>query len=272
MTAAGGVPEPVWARIEADGMAAGHRIMIYDSVDSTNALALDMGLDENLPASGTVIYARVQTKGRGRLGRSWASAPGTGLYFSVLMQPDLDREDLARITLAAGLAVATAVERVCGLDTMIKWPNDVLVEGRKVAGILTESGNWAAGHQPFVVVGIGVNVNTPLTALPEDLRDKAGSLMEAAGRAFDRGELLEAILGRLDYEISRLEGGGFDEMLAQWRGKDITCDRRLTWLTPEGRAVTGVSLGPDSNGLLRVRDDKGKEHAVLSGDLRLAAE
>jgi len=263
--------EPVWDRIEETGMAAGHRVAVYDSLDSTNALALDMGLDEQLPENGTVICAKAQTKGRGRLGRSWISAPGTGLYFSVMLRPDLSREDLAKITLAAGLAVARAVEGVCGLPTMIKWPNDVLVRGRKVAGILTESGNWAAGAGPFVVVGVGINVNTPEDVFPEDLRGRAGSLAVAAGRRFDRGEVLEAVLRRLDYEISRLEGDDFPGLLAEWRAKDATLNRRLTWLTPEGGTVTGISLGPDQEGLLRVKDDEGNVHAVLSGDLDLLA-
>lgn len=252
--------EPAWAEVQESGVAAGHRVILYDSVESTNALALDMGLDGELPEPGTVLCARTQVRGRGRLGKIWVSPPGTGLYFSLILQPELSRRDMARVTLAAGLAVARAIECVAGVTTTIKWPNDVLVNGRKVAGILCECDSWSGGDRLLVVVGVGINVNTGMEDFPEDLRERAASLLSVSGRVTDKGELLAAVLRHLDREILRLEQGEFAELLAEWRSLDATLHRRLSWLAPDGRVVTGISLGPDSEGLLRVRDDSGEVH------------
>jgi BirA family transcriptional regulator, biotin operon repressor / biotin---[acetyl-CoA-carboxylase] ligase len=258
--------DPLWQQL-ATGSLAGRPARLLATTDSTNRDALAEG--RRGAAAGTLIVADGQTGGRGRLGRPWLSPPGTGLYFSVILRPRLAPADLPKITLAAGLAVCQAVEAETGLQPAIKWPNDLLLGGRKFCGILTESELPPGGVQ-LAVLGIGININTPAALLPPELREKATSLLDHTGRRYHRGPLLAAILVRLDAVLAQLEKGLFREILSEWRQRDGLAGRRLSWVTPAGTVVTGIGLGPDDEGVLHIRDDAGTEHEVLSGDLKLA--
>jgi len=235
-------------------------------VESTNSLALERG--QAGERAGTVWVAETQTKGRGRLGKGWESPTGTGLYCTVLLRPVISSRHLARITLAAGLATALAIDEVSGLASLIKWPNDVLIQGQKVAGILAEC-RLSGGGEPLVALGIGINLETSYDQFPQKLRSRATSLVIASGRVIGKGVMLGTLLRRLDPMIARLEQGDFAGILNEWRAKDATAHNPLTWLTTDGRAVHGVSLGPDQEGLLVIRDNAGLHHHVLSGDLDL---
>jgi BirA family transcriptional regulator, biotin operon repressor / biotin---[acetyl-CoA-carboxylase] ligase len=257
--------DSLWQQLST-GFFAGRQVLLLTVTDSTNLDGLEEGR-RGAPA-GTLIIADSQTGGRGRLGRKWLSPPSTGLYFSIILRPRLAPADLPKITLAAGLAVCQAVEAETGLAPAIKWPNDLLLDSRKFCGILTESEFTA--DTPLAVLGIGLNVTTLAAEFPPELRERATSLLIEGGRPYQRGPLLAAILNRLDAVIYRLETGGFGEILAEWRQRDGLAGKYLSWVAQSGEVVSGISLGPDEQGILRLRDHAGVTHEVLSGDLKLA--
>jgi BirA family biotin operon repressor/biotin-[acetyl-CoA-carboxylase] ligase len=258
--------DPLWQQIQQTGLLEGRRIHYFDSVESTNSVALEMG--EGGAASGTVVVAETQTKGRGRLGKGWLSPEGSGLYCTLVLRPRISLQHLARITLAAGLAAALAIDEVSGLVSSIKWPNDVLIQGLKVAGILAEC-HMSGGEEPLLALGVGVNLGTSLEQLPPQIRTRATSLLMASGNVVGKGVMLNSLLRKIEPMISRLEQDGFAGVLDEWRTKDATAHKKITWLTTEGRTVHGRSLGPDQEGMLVIRDSGGHHHHVLSGDLTL---
>jgi BirA family biotin operon repressor/biotin-[acetyl-CoA-carboxylase] ligase len=249
---------------------AAREIIRLGVTESTNSKALALG--EKGAAAGTVITARAQTGGRGRLSRSWLSPPDMGLYFSIIMRPALAPEDLPKITLTAGLAVCKTVEAEYSLYPLLKWPNDLLLDGCKFGGILTETGplqNLDGDQPPLVVVGVGLNLLPPAGGFPPDLQGRATSLSLHADRTVNPEMLLESCAVALEQGLQRLEKGDFPAILAEWKQRDGGRGRVLSWITPEGRKVTGISLGPDADGILRIRDGAGVVHEVISGDITL---
>lgn len=246
----------------------GRRLLHYrESTPSTNTLALALGRAGAL--AGSVVLAEGQSAGRGRLGKSFLSPAGDGLYFSLLWRSRLAPEDLAKITLAAGLAACLALEEGAALQPRIKWPNDLLLGGRKVGGILVESDNPGRSATTLVIVGLGLNVSTSLADFPPELRERASSLLVASGRLFSRGALLLALLRQLERVLERMENGDFAAILEEWRSRDGCRKAMLRWLAPGGEIVCGRSLGPDANGLLHIEGEDGTIYPVLSGDLAL---
>jgi BirA family biotin operon repressor/biotin-[acetyl-CoA-carboxylase] ligase len=243
------------------------------SVGSTNVLALEAA-QAGAP-HGCVWVADEQTAGRGRGGHGWHSAAGDGLYVSVLLRPQMALLDALRLSLATGLAVRTAIAAVTGLVADIRWPNDLLLGGRKCGGVLVETSVVASQSDApamlrYAVIGVGVNVNHD--SFPADLEEIATSLRRESGRAWAREELLVEFLRALERETDRLEtelreestGPGLLERFAaasSWvRGKRVRVD--------EGGGYTGVTDGLDTRGFLRVADDDGVLHTVLSGGVR----
>ena len=246
-------------------------IIRLDATDSTNAVALERGVKG--AAAGTVITATMQTAGRGRMNRCWLSPPGMGLYFSIILRPQLEPEQLAKITLASGLALCRVVEAEYAVFPQIKWPNDLLLHGRKFGGILTETGplgHISEGELPLVIVGVGLNLNPPAGGFPPELQDRATSLASHVGRKIAAEIILEAGAAAIEQVVVRLERGDFPTILAEWKERDATLGKRLTWVTVQGRQVHGVSLGPDADGILHIRDRSGTIHTVISGDVNLA--
>jgi len=154
----------------------------------------------------------------------------------------------------------------------LKWPNDLFLHGKKCGGILTETQAVAGAGQTAVVIGIGLNVNTPAEAFSGELRAKATSLFAETGTVHDRGALLAAILAELDIVVARLEQGDFPGILAAWRQRDIHAGLQVSWVNTQGRTITGISLGPDEEGFLHIQDAQGQTHSVISGDISLAQE
>ena len=238
---------------------------------STNSEALEAGR-KGAP-TGTVVVAEAQTAGRGRLNRSWLSPPGMGLYFSVILRPQLAPAELPKITLAAGLALCKILESLYSIRPKIKWPNDLLLDGRKFGGILAETGplqNMKEGRQPLVVVGVGLNLNAPEGGFPPELQGRATAISSHADREIPAETVMETSVSAIETELRRLEKGGFAAILQEWSQRDAVYGKVLTWVAPQGGTVTGVSLGPDKDGILRIRDDDGAVHEVISGDLSLA--
>lgn len=243
------------------------KIHRYASLPSTNALALELA--EQGAEHGEVVLAETQSAGRGRLGKSWTSPPGKGLYLSIILKPQLAPEEYARITLVTGVAVADVIADVCGLQPMLKWPNDVYLSGKKCCGILAESA--IVDDEMVVVAGIGINVTTRRDDFPEEVRERATSLALECGYSVDRERVLVHLHEALLREIKNLEEGRFADILARWRLRDYLRGRKLCWVTWDGKIVEGTAEEPDDDGSLRIRDCNGNIHTVMSGDVTLAA-
>jgi biotin-[acetyl-CoA-carboxylase] ligase BirA-like protein len=213
------------------------------------------------PSEGLVVVADEQTAGRGRRGHAWFSPAGSGLYVSVVLAPAAARVDPARattlLTLAAGVALAEGIEAATGLRVDLKWPNDLQVSRRKLAGILAEAAE-------IVVVGYGINVAA--TAFPPELRDRATSLESELGRVVDRHHVLVETLAALSNRYEDLLAGRFDAILDAWRvHAPAASGARVTWKTAEGDR-SGVTAGIDDRGALLVRDGARLER-IISGEI-----
>jgi BirA family biotin operon repressor/biotin-[acetyl-CoA-carboxylase] ligase len=225
-------------------------IIRLDVVDSTQrhaaALAASGALD------GTAVVADTQTHGRGRRGRVWVDTPGASLLVSIVLRTSLPLARVPTLSIAAGVAVAEALIESAGVEARLKWPNDVLVGGRKIAGVLLER------HGDVVILGIGINVGQ--TFAEGDLTDRATSVRREGGRA-DRDAILAAVLAATVRWRARLEQEGFDQIRARWTALASTLGRRVTADT-----VVGTALGLDDDGALIVETDTGITR-VLAGDV-----
>lgn len=269
-----GLPNPQGVKLDIDIIrkhldpGAEHDIRLVDTVASTNAALRDLA-KAGAP-EGTVVIADAQTAGHGRFATPWFSPPGVNIYASVLYRPLIAPRDVGGFSFVASLAVSDAI-RAEGLQSTIKWPNDVLVGGKKVAGTLVEFA--AQGERvEYVSLGLGVNVNVARTALRAALGRSglaADSLREATGRVIDRNVLAGMILNCLDHWVRTYEARGLDPVLDAWRDRDILTGRRVE-VRGEGAAWGGRVLGVDREGHLVLRDPRGKQRRVLAGEIRLS--
>ncbi|HET6454274.1 MAG TPA: biotin--[acetyl-CoA-carboxylase] ligase [Armatimonadota bacterium] len=216
----------------------------FDSVASTNDVALQMA---DAP-EGTVIIAGEQTSGKGRRGRKWSSPPGEGLYLSIVLHPSLPYDKLWQMAFVVSLAACEAIREVSGLDARIKQPNDILINARKVCGILIETrGHGDAGTRGFVVIGIGINVNNQ--SFPPDLN--ATSLALELGRTFSMPDMENALLRCLDARYEQFLTDGFQPILELWKALDCTVGRQTTDHMFEG---TGLEVA--ENGDLQIQSGR----------------
>lgn len=228
---------------------------------STNDLAKELGR-QGAP-EGTLVVAEAQDAGRGRLGRSWASPAGVGLYASLILRPLQPPAELPRLTLTAAVAAARALERTVGVSPGIKWPNDLLLHGRKLAGILTEL-ETEAERIRYVVVGLGLNVNTP--AFPPELADTATSFFLTTGRTHSRLALLRAWLEDFEALYELFLSRRFPEILAQWQARTVTLGRPARVRQGE-QEICGLAVGVDPEGALLLQVAGGEIVRVTSGEL-----
>jgi BirA family biotin operon repressor/biotin-[acetyl-CoA-carboxylase] ligase len=241
---------------------AWRRIEWREEVDSTQRLARELargGAEE-----GTTVIAESQRAGRGRLGRSWHSPAGVNLYCSVVLRPPLAPAEVPQLALVVGLAVADAVAAVGGAGAAVKWPNDVLLGGRKVAGILTEL-DAELERVHVVIVGIGVNLNGD--AFPSELADKATSLRLATGGPVDRAAFTAGLLAALEGRYRRFLAAGFAAMRSEWEACSALTGKEVRVTAPEGE-VAGRVLGVDDDGALRLAGPRG-EVRVVAGEVTL---
>jgi BirA family biotin operon repressor/biotin-[acetyl-CoA-carboxylase] ligase len=230
----------------------------FESVGSTNDVAL--ALAETGAPEGTTVIAGMQTAGRGRRGRGWFSPPGAGLYVSLVLRPP--NEVQSTTTLMAGVALAEGVRASTGLAAAIKWPNDLLVDGRKLAGILAEGPG--SGASAVVILGFGINMTR--AAYPSSIAARATSIEHELGRVPDRGVVLAESLASLSAWYARLVDGRFDAILSRWR--ELSPSSRgaaVEWLTPSG-PVRGTTAGIDDRGALLV-DVGSRRETIVGGEV-----
>jgi BirA family biotin operon repressor/biotin-[acetyl-CoA-carboxylase] ligase len=243
----------------------GREVISYKKVDSTNEVAY--GLAEKGVKEGAVILAEEQSKGKGRHGRQWASPSKGGIYMSCVLRPRMAPNEISKVTLLAAVAVASAIRRMCGLDVVIKWPNDIMADGRKLCGILTEM-KAEQDSVSFVIVGIGVNVNTPMSALPKG----ATSISEELSRAgrpeghVSRVELVKSILEAFEKYYKILREEGFEPIADAWKDLTAMLGSRIKVMLPN-RTFEGQAHTIDPDGSLVVRLDSGVLEKVSSGDI-----
>ena len=243
----------------------GRDIRVFEQTTSTNDVIEKLARDG--VKEGAVVFAESQTKGRGRLGRKWISPGRKGLWFSVLLRPDLRPQETTQLTVAFATALRRAIQSETGLRPEIKWPNDIVIGEKKVAGILTEL-NAELDRVRHVILGIGVDVNLGAGEFPPELRKLATSLKIESGRMISRAELATAILRELDSDYARICGGGFAEVADEWQEHCKTIGRQVTIQIGE-RRIRGRAESLDDDGALLLRTDHGRLERITGGDVTL---
>jgi BirA family transcriptional regulator, biotin operon repressor / biotin---[acetyl-CoA-carboxylase] ligase len=252
-------PEQFFALASARGLALGTPLVAVGVTGSTNDDALEAAR-AGAPHGATFV-AETQNQGRGRRGSAWSSPPGQGLTFSTLLRPKLEPERMSSVTLAVGLAVRDAVALRVATVVGVKWPNDVVVAGKKLAGILVES-QLVGGRVTALVVGIGLNV--AMREFPPELSETATSLALLGASDLDREPLLCDLLLALDRRLRVHEAAGLSAVLDELRGHDALLGRRV-----RVEATTGIARGIDADGALLVEDGSGSVRPIVSGTVEL---
>jgi len=245
-----------------DTKIVGRVVHYFAATGSTNAV-LKARAERGAP-EGTVVITDLQTAGKGRLGRRWLAPAGSSLLMSILFRPPLAPPQLARLTMLCSLGVLDGVRSTTGLTLQLKWPNDLLVGDKKVAGILTES-SLAGDQVEFAIVGIGLNVNFDPASV-EGIPETATSLSNALGQHVPRLPLLVSILSAIDARYHRLRAGELPH--AEWASHLVTLGQVVQVTTPQGIEV-GVAEGVDADGALLLRRDDGRLIQIVAGDVSL---
>lgn len=242
----------------------GQTIYFYEETDTTNNRARELALEG--ASEGTLVVAEKQTAGRGRRGKVWESPLGTGIWMSLVLRPQIAPAEASVLTLLCGLATAEAIEAETGLSAGIKWPNDILINGKKAVGILTEM-DCEMSEVHFVIPGIGINVNT--ASFPPEIADIATSLYLECGKTVSRRRLVHKVLERLEehYETF-LRTGSFAAMLEDYRKHCITLGKEVHVLGREPFFAEALDITPEGELLVR-RADNGKEEVVFSGEVSI---
>jgi BirA family biotin operon repressor/biotin-[acetyl-CoA-carboxylase] ligase len=238
----------------------GRKIYAFESIDSTNTCA--RALASNDAPEGAIVVADFQTAGKGRLGRSWSAAAAENLLFSVILRPRIAPEGVNLLPLLTAVAVARAVSEKSGLKADCKWPNDLLLHGKKFCGILLE-GVLSEGGLDFVIAGIGVNVNQVL--FPNGLKERATSLRIESGKEFDREELLRAVLREFENLYAEEKEDEFKSVPQLWTSHSGMIGKTVE-IESEGTTLTGRAEGIAPDGALILRTDAGLR-SVYAGDV-----
>ena len=241
------------------------RLTLLTEVDSTNNYAKKLAA-KGAP-HGSIVIAETQTAGKGRMGRRFVSPKGTGLYMTMILRPDCTADKLTLLTPLAAVAVSNAVDRICGVDTKIKWVNDVYLGGRKFVGILTE-GAFKADRIDYAVMGIGVNVGSIRGLMPEEVAPLVTSIEDETGVKYPIGRIAAEIAGEVERLLSELQSG---EFIKTYREKSCVIGRevRVTRYTP---ARAGKAVGIAHNGGLTVQYPDGSIEVLMSGEAEIVKQ
>lgn len=234
----------------------GKTIRLKEAV-STNDLCLE--LISSGAEHGTVVIADKQSKGKGRLGRTWISPEG-GLYLSVILKEGIEEEHCHFLTFALCLSAADAIRSVSGSAPRIKWPNDILIKGRKVAGVLVEK------HGRDYIAGIGVNINNGPESFPEEIRGKATSLLVESGSVVDRDRFIMKMLERFECRLKTMSGEGRQALLEEIRDLSCTVGKQVV-VENDGKKLEGTARDIDGSGALIIESDGGKITLITSGEI-----
>jgi len=238
-------------------------IVYFRETDSTNTRAKDLAVKGAL--EGTLVVSEKQRKGRGRKGRDWFSPQQEGVYASLILRPAISPREAPKITLLTAVAVAETILSLTQLKVNIKWPNDILVNGRKIAGILTEI-STEMDTIDYVVVGLGLNVSTP--HFPDDIREKATSILIETGKQLARLGFIREYLKTYEEYYEIFKGVGFEPVLKRWKElADIVGHRIIVEVT--GEKYIGEVQAIDKDGALILKDKRGECHRIFSGDVTL---
>ena len=236
---------------------AGCEIVYFDETDSTNRQA--RMLAKNGAKHGTLVIADTQRAGRGRRGRGWISPAGEGIFMSLIVRPDVHPSQVARMSLSLALAVARAIRRETGLDARIKWPNDIVIRGCKICGLLLEM-DATVEKVESIVAGVGINVHQ--TQFDEEIAHTASSLDLLTGKRLSRSAIVRAFLA----EFERTQALSDEEMMREYRGFSATIGQRVQVIALDG-TYTGTAKGITQSGSLLVEDDDGIVKEVLAADV-----
>lgn len=256
-------PQEILSRLQTKWL--GHSICYRDSVESSNNLAKTLA-NEGC-ANGLLVVAEEQGAGKGRLSRGWISPHAKGIWFSVVLKPPFLPQEASKCTLLAAVAVVKAVNKIAGVEAAIKWPNDILLLGRKLVGILTEM-NAEFGHINYVVIGTGINTNGTPEDYPEEVRPLAVSVADAAQEPFTRVDLLCDILKNMEDLYEEAVAHGFGAVLQEWRKYSCTLGQEVKVIAPD-MTYFGTAVDIDDEGLLIVRKEDGSEEKVVAGDVSI---
>jgi len=243
----------------------GRDIRVFEETTSTNDVIEKLARDG--VKEGVVVFAESQTKGRGRLGRKWMSPTHKGLWFSILLRPELTPQETTQLTVASATALRRAIKNIAGISAEIKWPNDLLIDGKKVVGILTEM-SAEVDRVRHVILGIGVDVNQDAAEFPPELRKIATSLKAESGEEICRAELATEILRQLDFDYARICSGKFAQLADEWEAGCATIGRNVS-VQMGARLIRGCAEALDDDGALLVRTEHGHLERIIGGDVAL---
>ena len=242
----------------------GREIHFFETVSSTNTIALELA--EKAP-EGTVFLADSQDKGRGRLGRIWISPSGVNIYMSIILRPQIRPKDSSLITIMSAVACATALRNVTGVKVTTKWPNDLMIDNKKVGGILTEL-KTQQQKITSAIVGIGINVNIDVREFPEDMKQRATSLKNESGVSYSRESIVAEILNEMDRWYKTMTTLEKEAIVQAWKNLTSTLGRKVVVITPH-ETLTGTAESIDNDGMLIVRLPSGQSKRINSGDLKI---
>lgn len=243
----------------------GRHIHYEESVDSTQKIAHRLAYEN--ASEGTVIIAEEQLSGRGRMDRPWHSPKYTGIWMSVILRPNIPPSRAPQLTLITAVAVVQAIEELTNLSPQIKWPNDILLNGKKVTGILTEL-QADVDRVISIIIGIGINVNQQLEDYPKELQTIATSLAIESGNKLQRAEMIKILLNKLEKLYLLYLEKGFYPIKLLWESYAVSIGKNITARTLTG-SIHGKAMGITEDGVLMIEDPSGKVHHIYSADIEI---
>lgn len=249
---------------DLDTQIVGGNIISVQEIASTNSRIRELA--EQGAQEGTVLVADRQSAGRGRLGRRWESPSGVNLYCSILLKPQIPVQQAPQLTFLSAVAATETLNQVCNLSANVKWPNDILVKGAKISGLLNEM-NAETEQIHYVILGIGINLNMTADQFPQELNYPATSALIETGTPVDRVHFLQVFLERLDQYYLEFKQQGFAPIRKRWENLCNLMNQRVT-VEQQTQVIKGTVVGIDLDGALRVQCDDGQIERILAGDVK----
>lgn len=256
--------DDIQSQIETEDLVGSKVIVIQETTSTNDEVA--RAAQQNQP-EGLVVFAESQTKGRGRLGRKWDSPDGKGLWFSALLRPALAPSECTRLTAATAVALIRAIAKTSGITPSIKWPNDLLVNGKKVAGILTEM-SAELDHVHYVIIGVGIDVNQTAADFTGELKEIATSLKVESGNEISRSNLAAAVLHELSRVYDQIQNGAFPKIAEEWAANCATLGNQVV-IDAGARQFAGRAEALDETGALLLRTEHGRLERIMGGDVSI---